>query len=79
MNNPWEDMFNAWLTALPPTTEKKMKRYGVTFTAPATIYVEVDASSSDEAVEMAWDYLDTTQATFEDWEVDDVDWVDPRE
>jgi len=56
-----------------------MKRYGVTFTAPATIYVEVDASNSDEAVEMAWDYLDTKDATFEDWEVENVDWVDPRE
>jgi hypothetical protein len=76
--NAWEDMFNAWLNALSPTQEKKMKRYGITFTAPAKIYVEVDASDSDEAVEMAWDYIYTEDATFEDWEVEDVDMVDPR-
>jgi hypothetical protein len=76
--NPWEDMFNAWLTALSPTQEKKMKRYGITFTAPAKIYVEVDASDSDEAVEMAWDYIYTEDATFEDWEVQDVDMVDSK-
>jgi hypothetical protein len=76
--NPWEDMFNAWLTALSPTQEKKMKRYGITFTAPAKIYIEIDAPSSDEAVDIAWDFLDETRATFDDWEVEDVDMVDSK-
>lgn len=79
MNNPWQDLFNTWLESITPKTEKKMRRYGVKFTAPATIYVEVDASSYDEAVDMAWDYLDTAEAQFEDWEVEDVDQVDHRE
>lgn len=79
MNNPWQDLFNTWLESITPKQEKKMKRYGITFTAPAKIYIEVDASDSDEAVDMAWDYLDEAEAEFGDWEVQDVDMVDPNE
>lgn len=79
MNNPWQDLFNTWLESITPKTENKMKRYVIKFTAPATIYVEVDASSYDDAVASAWDYLDESDATFEDWEVEEVDEVDPNE
>jgi hypothetical protein len=71
--NPWEDMFNAWLTALSPTQEQKMKKYEVTFQTIATVVVEVDAQDSDTALEYAWDYLDQNDAEFGEWECINVD------
>jgi len=71
--NPWEDMFNAWLTALSPTQEQKMKKYEVTFQTTATVVVEVDAQDSDTALEYAWDYLDQNDAEFGEWECINVD------
>lgn len=51
-----------------------IKPYAVTLTTTAKVVVFVDAEDSDEAIEMAYDYLDATQATFEDeWEVEDVE------
>jgi hypothetical protein len=71
--NPWEDMFNAWLTALSPTQEQKMKKYEVTFQTTATIVVEVDAQDSDTALEYAWDLIYTEDTIFGDWECINVD------
>jgi hypothetical protein len=71
--NPWEDMFNAWLTALSPTQEQKMKKYEITFQTTATVVVEVDAQDSDTALEYAWDYLDQNDAEFGEWECINVD------
>lgn len=56
-----------------------MRRYEVTLTTTAKVTVTVDASDSDEACSMAFDYVDTEEPTFEEWDIEDVTEVDPRD
>ena len=57
-----------------------MRRYEVTLTTTAKVVVTVDASDADEACDMAIDYLEQDEATFEDeWDIRDVEEVDPRD
>lgn len=57
-----------------------MRRYEVKMTTTATVVVVVDASDADEACDMAIDYLDTADATFDDeWDTVDVCEIDPRD
>ena len=57
-----------------------MRRYEIKLTTTATKVVVVDASDADEACDMAYDYLDTEEATYEDeWDIVDVCEVDPSE
>jgi len=57
-----------------------MRRYEITLTTTAKVVVTVDASDADEACDMAIDYLDSNEATFEDeWDIVDVEEVDPRD
>ena len=57
-----------------------MRRYEITLTTTATKVVVVDASDADEACDMAIDYLDTEEATYEDeWEISNVSEIDPRD
>ena len=57
-----------------------MRRYEVTLTTTAKVVVTVDASDADEACDMAIDYLEQDEATFEDeWDIQDVEEVDPRD
>jgi hypothetical protein len=71
MINPWVNMFDTFIKEL--TKDKDMKKYEVTFKAPATIVVEVDAPDSDTAIEYAWDYMQVADAEFGEWECVDVD------
>ncbi len=49
-------------------------------TTTAKVVVTVDASDADEACDMAIDYLDTADATFDDeWDIQDVCETDPRD
>ena len=64
-------MFDTFIKEL--TKDKDMKKYEVTFQAPATIVVEVDAPDSDTAIEYAWDYMQVADAEFGEWECVDVD------
>lgn len=57
-----------------------MRRYEITLTTTAKKVVVVDASDSDEACSMAYDFLDTEESTYEDeWDIVDVCEVDPRD
>lgn len=50
-----------------------MKKYVVEFMTVAKVYVEVDASDVDEAIEMASDLIDPADAQFDDqWDVLEV-------
>lgn len=71
MINPWQDLFNAWIDNLG-TEKKEMKQYEVKLETKATISVFVDASDEDEAIEIAYDYLDEKDAELGEWEVTDV-------
>jgi hypothetical protein len=57
-----------------------MKRYEVTLTTTATKVVVVDAWDCDEACDMAMDYIDSEEATYEnEWDIQSVEQIDPRE
>ena len=57
-----------------------MRRYEVKLTTTATKVVVVDASDADEACDMAMDYIDSEESTYEDdWDIVDVCEIDPRE
>lgn len=71
MINPWVSMFDTFIKEL--TKENGMKRYEVTFEAPAKIVVEVDAPDDDSAIEYAWDYMQVADAEFGEWECTDVE------
>jgi hypothetical protein len=49
-----------------------MKPYEVKFQTTAEVVVFVDASNEDHALELAWDLLDETHATYGDWECVEV-------
>ena len=73
MNNPWQDLFNAWVdTYLKPQEEEEMKPYEVTLTTTAKITVFVDAYNEDDAIEEAYSMIDPKEIEFEKWEVDSV-------
>ena len=57
-----------------------MRRYEITMTTTAKVVVTVDASDSDEACDMAIDYLDEDDIQVAtDWETTDVCEIDPRD
>lgn len=57
-----------------------MRRYEITLTTTAKKVVVVDASDADEACDMAIDYLDSEESTYDDeWDIVDVCEVDPRD
>jgi hypothetical protein len=57
-----------------------MRRYEVKLTTTATKVVVVDASDADEACDMAMDYIDSEESTYEDdWDIVDVCEIDPRD
>ncbi len=73
MNNPWQDLFNAWVdTYLKPQEEEEMKPYEVKLTTTATFTVQVDAYNEDDAIEEAYSMIDRKEVEFDEWEVDDV-------
>jgi len=68
------------VSAFKLTKGKKMRRYEVKLTTTATKVVVVDASDADEACDMAMDYIDSEESTYEDdWDIVDVCEIDPRE
>lgn len=71
MINPWQDLFNTWLDALG-TEKNEMKKYVVTLTTTAKASVLVDANNEDEAIDMAYDYLDENDIELGEWETADV-------
>ena len=57
-----------------------MKRYEITLTTTVKKVVVVDASDSDEACDMAYDYLDAEEETYEhEWDIEYVEEIDPRD
>lgn len=57
-----------------------MRRYEVKLTTTATKVVVVDASDADEACDMAMDYIDSEESTYEDeWNIESVEQIDPRD
>ena len=73
MNNPWQDLFNAWVdTYLKPKEEEEMKPYEVRLVTTATFTIQVDACNEDDAIEEALSMIDLKEIEFEDWEVDNV-------
>lgn len=57
-----------------------MRRYEVTMTTTAKVTVVVDASDADEACEMAVDFVDESEANFDEyWDIQDVCEIDPRD
>jgi len=72
MINPWEDLFNTWIKALGNNGEE-MKKYEVTLVTHATTTIFVDATNEDDAIDMAYDYLDPKDIELGEWEVENVD------
>lgn len=72
MINPWQPLFDAWLNQLSGE-KKEMKKYEVTLVTYAKTVVFVDASDRDEAIDMAYDYLDETDIELGEWEVENVE------
>ena len=72
MINPWVAMFDTFISELHKSTEKKVKPYEVTLTTRAKVTVFVDANNEDDAIDMAIDMLNTDDADFGEWEVDEV-------
>ena len=72
MNNPWQDLFNAWVDTYLKPKEEEMKPYEVTLTTTAKITVFVDAYNEDDAIEEAYSMIDPKEIEFEEWEVDSV-------
>ncbi len=73
MNNPWQDLFNAWVdTYLKPQEEEEMKPYEVKLTTTATFTIQVDAYNEDDAIEEAYSMIDRKEVEFDEWEVEDV-------
>ena len=72
MINPWQLYFDAFIKELSGGTNQ-MKKYEVKLETTATISVFVDAQDEDEAVEIAYDYLDEKDAEFGEWDVVEVD------
>jgi hypothetical protein len=57
-----------------------MRRYEVKICTNATTVVVVDASDSDEACDMAIDFINDDDITFDgDWDIVDVCEIDPRD
>ena len=57
-----------------------MRRYEVKICTNATTVVVVDASDADEACDMAIDYINDDDITFDgDWDIVDVCEIDPRD
>jgi|LakMenEpi03Aug12_release.lakeMendotaPanAssembly.Ray.scaffolds.fasta_scaffold3809011_2 hypothetical protein len=72
MINPWQPLFDAWLNQL--SGEKhEMKKYEVTLVTHAKTTVFVDANDEDEAVDMAFDYLNENDIELGEWEVENVE------
>ena len=71
MINPWQDLFNTWLDALG-TEKNEMKKYVVKLQTTATVSVLVDASNEDEAIDVAYDYLDEEDVELGEWETVEV-------
>ena len=72
MINPWQELFNAWLDTLG-TEKNEMKKYEVKLETKATISVFVDAVDEDEAIELAYHYLDEKDVELGEWDVVEVD------
>jgi hypothetical protein len=57
-----------------------MNRYEVKLTTTATKVVVVDAYDCDEACDMAMDFIDSEEATYEsEWDIESVEQIDPRD
>lgn len=50
-----------------------MKPYNVTLITTAKLFIQVDADNEDDAIDIAYDMLDESEATFGEWEVQDVE------
>jgi hypothetical protein len=50
-----------------------MKKYEVTLVTHAKTVVFVDANDEDEAIDMAFDYLDEKDIELGEWEVENVE------
>lgn len=72
MINPWTIYFDTFIRELTSQQEKPMKKYEIKFETTATVVVEVDAQDSDQALEYAWDYIDSNDAEFGEWDCVDV-------
>lgn len=72
MINPWVAMFDTFISELHKSTEKKVKPYEVTLTTRAKVTVFVDANNEDDAIDMAFDMLNTDDAEFGEWELEEV-------
>lgn len=72
MINPWTIYFDTFIRELTSQQEKPMKKYEIKFETKATVVVEVDAQDSDQALEYAWDYIDSNDAEFGEWDCVDV-------
>jgi hypothetical protein len=58
----------------------RMRRYEVKICTNATTVVVVDASDEDEACDMAIDFINDDDITFDgDWDIVDVCEIDPRD
>lgn len=68
MINPWAIYFDTFIRELTSQQEKPMKKYEIKFETTATVVVEVDAQDSDQALEYAWDYIDSNDAEFGEWD-----------
>lgn len=56
-----------------------MRRYGVTVRVYGTAYVEVDCPNGEDPEEYAYDLVDPKDVDDWEYEVTDVDEVDPNE
>ena len=72
MINPWTIYFDTFIRELTSQQEKPMKKYEIKFETKATVVVEVDAQDRDQALEYAWDYIDSNDAEFGEWDCVDV-------
>ena len=71
MINPWQELFNNWLDALG-TEKNEMKKYVVKLETTATVSVLVDAMNEDEAIDLAYDFIDESEAVMGEWDVLEV-------
>jgi hypothetical protein len=73
MINPWTLYFDTFITELTKPKAKQMKPYEVTLVTHAKITVFVDAESSDDAIDMAYEYINMKDVEHGDWEVENVE------
>lgn len=73
MINPWTLYFDTFITELTKQKEKQMKPYEVTLVTHAKITVFVDAENDDDAIDLAYEYINEKDIELGEWEVENLE------